>query len=313
MLKIPRIRPTNSEGRPFSDSSDRRGTVRAGSRPTIRCEDDPSRCGCHPKHRATHDPFLHASRTAGGSRGQRRGRGALVGYSRPATCLQEDRRLRRTLLDDLLPSHRRPEGASAPARLVTLFAAIVGLIAAGTGIADGPDPQKLIDSAEDMVKGETARGTIEMTVTRPDFTRTMRMKSWWEGNEKALIVIEAPTSPWALSTPSGTASTSTGTIPRACTCGESTTSERGCLSRAVRRPAGRRNSGAVRMQPCRCKRDAPREAGASHSAECPTAHRPIRITAGPSYAALRSFLFPEQPPLRRHLDRPCEFQRSGMG
>jgi len=89
-------------------------------------------------------------------------------------------------------SHRRPEGSRAPARLIALFAAIVGLIPASTGITSEPDPQKLIDSAEDMVKGETARGTIEMTVTRPDFTRSMRMKSWWEGNEKALIVIEAP-------------------------------------------------------------------------------------------------------------------------
>jgi outer membrane lipoprotein-sorting protein len=43
-----------------------------------------------------------------------------------------------------------------------------------------------------MVKGESAHGTIEMTVNRPDFTRRMRMKSWWQGNEKALIVIEAP-------------------------------------------------------------------------------------------------------------------------
>lgn len=54
------------------------------------------------------------------------------------------------------------------------------------------DPQDLIDAAENRIKGETAHGTIEMKVTRPDFTRTMRMESWWEGNEKALIVIESP-------------------------------------------------------------------------------------------------------------------------
>jgi outer membrane lipoprotein-sorting protein len=31
-----------------------------------------------------------------------------------------------------------------------------------------------------------------MTVVTPDYTRTMKMESWWVGNEKALIVIKSP-------------------------------------------------------------------------------------------------------------------------
>lgn len=76
--------------------------------------------------------------------------------------------------------------------LIVAAVVIAGLMVTEGGNCAEPDPQKLIDTAEDMVKGKTAQGTVEMTVTRPDFTRTMRMRSWWEGNEKALIVIEAP-------------------------------------------------------------------------------------------------------------------------
>ena len=52
--------------------------------------------------------------------------------------------------------------------------------------------EEIVKKAEDAVKGNSARGTIEMTVTTPDYTRTMKMESWWVGNEKALIVIRAP-------------------------------------------------------------------------------------------------------------------------
>ncbi len=52
--------------------------------------------------------------------------------------------------------------------------------------------EEIIRKAEDAVKGETAHGIIEMTVVTPDYTREMRMESWWIGNEKALIVTEKP-------------------------------------------------------------------------------------------------------------------------
>ncbi len=46
--------------------------------------------------------------------------------------------------------------------------------------------------SEDLVKGESCKGTFRMTVTTPEYTRTMDMDSWWIGNEKALIVIRSP-------------------------------------------------------------------------------------------------------------------------
>jgi outer membrane lipoprotein-sorting protein len=53
-------------------------------------------------------------------------------------------------------------------------------------------PQEIIKKAEDTLRGKTSRGTFEMTVVTPEFTRTLKMESWWVGEKKSLIVIEAP-------------------------------------------------------------------------------------------------------------------------
>ena len=51
---------------------------------------------------------------------------------------------------------------------------------------------EIIEKAEDLIKGSSAQGTIEMHIVTPDYERTMKMESWWVGNEKALIVILSP-------------------------------------------------------------------------------------------------------------------------
>lgn len=52
--------------------------------------------------------------------------------------------------------------------------------------------EQIVKQAEDLLKGKTAHGVIEMKITTPDFERTLQMESWWIGNEKALIVIKSP-------------------------------------------------------------------------------------------------------------------------
>ncbi len=52
--------------------------------------------------------------------------------------------------------------------------------------------RELISKAENTLKGKTAYGIIEMKVVTPDYERTLKMESWWVGNEKALIVIKSP-------------------------------------------------------------------------------------------------------------------------
>lgn len=51
---------------------------------------------------------------------------------------------------------------------------------------------EIIDKAENLIKGKSAHGIIEMAITTPDYERTLKMESWWEGNEKALIVVQSP-------------------------------------------------------------------------------------------------------------------------
>jgi len=52
--------------------------------------------------------------------------------------------------------------------------------------------EEIIKKAEDAVKGKTSHAEIEMIIKTPDYTRDLKMKSWWIGNDKALIITEAP-------------------------------------------------------------------------------------------------------------------------
>lgn len=52
--------------------------------------------------------------------------------------------------------------------------------------------EEIIKKSEDLIKGETSHGTFQMTVVTPEYTRTLKMESWWKGNDKALIVVKTP-------------------------------------------------------------------------------------------------------------------------
>ncbi|MGD8779968.1 MAG: outer membrane lipoprotein-sorting protein [Ignavibacteria bacterium] len=54
------------------------------------------------------------------------------------------------------------------------------------------DVYKILKKSEDAIKGNTAHGNIEMDIVTPDYNRTLKMESWWIGNEKALIKVKAP-------------------------------------------------------------------------------------------------------------------------
>jgi outer membrane lipoprotein-sorting protein len=54
------------------------------------------------------------------------------------------------------------------------------------------DVREIVRKAEDMIKGETCEGSFTMKVVTQDYSRTVKMDSWWIGNEKALIVIKSP-------------------------------------------------------------------------------------------------------------------------
>jgi outer membrane lipoprotein-sorting protein len=52
--------------------------------------------------------------------------------------------------------------------------------------------EEIIEKAENAVKGKTAHGTIEMTISTSEFTRSLKMEAWWIGNDKALVVTKSP-------------------------------------------------------------------------------------------------------------------------
>ncbi len=55
------------------------------------------------------------------------------------------------------------------------------------------DASQIIQRAEDAIKGKTSSHSImEMTITTPDYTRTMKMESWSIGDSKALVKTLAP-------------------------------------------------------------------------------------------------------------------------
>ncbi|MDZ7373363.1 MAG: outer membrane lipoprotein-sorting protein [candidate division KSB1 bacterium] len=60
------------------------------------------------------------------------------------------------------------------------------------GHAFPQSPEEIVRRAEEAIKGKTCHGLFTMKVATPDFQRTLRMESWWVGNEKALITILAP-------------------------------------------------------------------------------------------------------------------------
>ncbi|MDX9759931.1 MAG: outer membrane lipoprotein-sorting protein [Bacteroidota bacterium] len=52
---------------------------------------------------------------------------------------------------------------------------------------------EIIDRAERILRGKTSRGTYEMTVVTPEYTRTMKMEYWWDdANDRSLIRTIAP-------------------------------------------------------------------------------------------------------------------------
>jgi outer membrane lipoprotein-sorting protein len=55
-----------------------------------------------------------------------------------------------------------------------------------------PDVEALLTRLDDLYRSKSSIGRMEVVVTSPRSTRTMRMKAWTRGLDEALIVIESP-------------------------------------------------------------------------------------------------------------------------
>ncbi len=51
---------------------------------------------------------------------------------------------------------------------------------------------QIVQKAEQKFRGSTGRGEMEMTILRPDWRRSIRMKTWSKGDDYAMVLITAP-------------------------------------------------------------------------------------------------------------------------
>ena len=69
--------------------------------------------------------------------------------------------------------------------------AMLAVLMAGSAMAQTAD--EIIERSENNMKGKTSRGTYEMNVVTPEYSRNMKMEYWWDGEEdRALIKTIAP-------------------------------------------------------------------------------------------------------------------------
>ncbi len=86
------------------------------------------------------------------------------------------------------------EAAAAPdASTVELPPEVVEAFPDSPFIKDGKlDVDAVVEHFEDLYRSDSSIARAELTVTRPRRSRTMGMKVWTKGEEKALILIESP-------------------------------------------------------------------------------------------------------------------------
>ncbi len=79
---------------------------------------------------------------------------------------------------------------------LSMALALFALAALGGGgaaaQAGAPDVDALSDRLDTMWTSSASIARIELTVARPTGTRTLRMRVWTHGNQRALVVVEAP-------------------------------------------------------------------------------------------------------------------------
>lgn len=85
----------------------------------------------------------------------------------------------------------RPVCAAAIAALITL-AQPSGSAARARQRPSLPDVDAVLARLDDLYRSKSSIARMEIVVTSPRSTRTMRLKAWTRGEDEALIVIEAP-------------------------------------------------------------------------------------------------------------------------
>ncbi|MFO7874012.1 MAG: outer membrane lipoprotein-sorting protein [Bacteroidales bacterium] len=54
------------------------------------------------------------------------------------------------------------------------------------------DVNEIVDKADQKMRGESSKGTMRMTIVRPNWSRTIEMKNWSKGDDYFMVYITAP-------------------------------------------------------------------------------------------------------------------------
>ncbi len=76
--------------------------------------------------------------------------------------------------------------------MVLLPTLLATLLIAAAGAQTPPDVDVLLKQLDDLYRSSSSIARIDIKVTSPRTTRTIRVKAWTRGEEEALIAIEAP-------------------------------------------------------------------------------------------------------------------------
>lgn len=71
-------------------------------------------------------------------------------------------------------------------------AAALILASLATCYASAEDARAIVSSAMDRWRGNSSIGSMRMTIHRPDWTRSISLKTWTSGLEQSLILVTAP-------------------------------------------------------------------------------------------------------------------------
>ena len=87
-----------------------------------------------------------------------------------------------------------------------LFVIVAAIFVAGPLWGEEPkapaqvDVDTIIKKVDELYRANTSQGEMEMTITTPNWERTMRMKMWTEGMKKTFITILSPKKDMGIST-----------------------------------------------------------------------------------------------------------------
>ena len=75
-------------------------------------------------------------------------------------------------------------------RLVVFL--LLTALACGSVVWAAMTAKDIVERSDDLMRGKTSYSEMTMTITTPRYERTVKMKSWTEGREKAFILVTSP-------------------------------------------------------------------------------------------------------------------------